>query len=841
MSAVRLRPDVHVGVDFNDRTPFGSPVGRQPETSIRALFDAVYKHVDRHGFGDLVREGPALLRGVVDGEQFREVCAPTTEGRGAWSVHPDVLFPNVEHAPPSRLHLYRTDEGATFDLEVSMDEWPAVHRLIAALSGDGLDDDTILEAGVARLRQTLDGRGLLEAASIDPDVRVSAKEVDLTYLGHNTVVVRSGTSSVVIDPMLFATKASHPRGYQPLQLRDIGRINAVLITHSHPDHFAPGSLLQFPPETRIIVPRVDQETLLAVAMERRLRELGFAYITVLDWWQSTMVGDIEIYALPFYGEQPTDNDVLHPAIRNHGNTYMVRTPTFSAAFLADSGKDIQGTARQVAARARAALGSVDVVFCGYRGWLTYPIQLLFTSVAKYILFVPPWQWTVRQRIMMTADEAVDVAEEWGAAVMVPYADGGAPWYWDIGLGPRLDEEAQEATGFDPFPERAIWAAANRTEMPDGMLGSSVEVMLLRPGDSVSDIPSRRNIVRIDGHSWPYDERPVAGATVTTMSTSATRGTKVSEVAVKAASRKAEASKVTDLSKRPERLTGAFVEQPFHAYAARREALLTRREWYREPSFIRASSIRADDLDDAMQDIKSDMAKDGLVKLQLDRGVSNEEFVAFGRAFGTVMVHETTKRLQEYVEDRVVLNLIQEHPQTGEYDLALVAENFLNLHSEVCTRPLNKQPRYIALLCVEPPIPDAGGQTVFVSMDSVSSKLEDHQHALLGSTNFRDFPDSPPVFSRREGRPVFSFRDFGNGKDILYWRYAGKDRAVDASDVREAILALLEGMHDPDITFGIDWSRNALIAFDNWRFFHGRTQIRPADGAPRRHFKNLKIN
>jgi len=149
---------------------------------------------------------------------------------------------------------------------------------------------------------------------------------------------------------------------------------------------------------RLIVPRVERETLLAIAMAERLRELGFAEVQVRDWWQSTRVGDIQMHALPFYGEQPTESDVLHPALRNVGNTYLVRTPRFSAAFLADSGRDGQGDVKQVAARARAEFGAVDVVFSGYRGWVTYPAQLLFSPVSRFLLFVPPWLWAARQQL-----------------------------------------------------------------------------------------------------------------------------------------------------------------------------------------------------------------------------------------------------------------------------------------------------------------------------------------------------------------------------------------------------------------------------------------------------------
>jgi hypothetical protein len=115
--------------------------------------------------------------------------------------------------------------------------------------------------------------------------------------------------------------------------------------------------------------------------------------------------------------------------------------------------------------------------------------------------------------MTTADEAVDIAEIWGAPHLVPYADGGAPWFWQIGLGPRLDEAVSENPVFDPFPERVIVAAANRTKTDSGVHRSTVNVVLMRPGDSIVSGGPQPQIERMQGFAWPYGEgaAPVADA------------------------------------------------------------------------------------------------------------------------------------------------------------------------------------------------------------------------------------------------------------------------------------------------------------------------------------------
>ncbi|OPC78840.1 hypothetical protein B4N89_32410 [Embleya scabrispora] len=513
----RLRDDVALQVDYADSTPFGSPVGARPEATAREMFAPVLRHVRRHGFDDLVRMGPELLRRAVAEPAFRRTARPGRTIGPAWELRADLLFPDPARARPRGLTVSAAADGRARRFEFGDHDWPWVHTLIAALSApveETAAGSSVVAGGDPRAATFLDvlrDEGFVLPAVADPQAEPACGELE--FVGHNTVVVRSRRSAVVVDPLFFAHDRAHPPDYQPLRPADLGRVDAVLITHSHPDHFAPASLLRLPPDTRVVVPRVERETVLTVDLARRIRELGFEHVVELDWWQRTTIGDIEVHALPFHGEQPTDGPVLHPGIRNHGNTYLVRTPTGSAAFLADSGRDAQGEVREVAAQARTRLGPVDAVFCGYRGWLMYPVQLLFTSVARYLAFVPPDQWNCRQRLMTTPDEAVDIAERWGARLLVPYADGGAPWYWRAGLGPRLDETGGEAHGFDPCPERVATAARRRTEMPGGLLGSAVDVLLLRPGDAVHEVAGAPVPIRRAGHRWPYDAREpiVAGA------------------------------------------------------------------------------------------------------------------------------------------------------------------------------------------------------------------------------------------------------------------------------------------------------------------------------------------
>jgi L-ascorbate metabolism protein UlaG (beta-lactamase superfamily) len=505
MTRWRLRRDVRIAVDYDDQTYFGSPVSERPEAATMKIYAPLVEYVQQHGFDNLLEAAPKILADLVASNDWRNVAKP--DGTGGWEIKPEILYPDVTLARPQTITFEREDTGGRVKANLPADYWARVHALTAALSGAGQDDhDPSLHPDMRSLLSGLQRQDLLEDAELAP-AKPSPEGAELTFLGHNTVVVSSGTARVMVDPYMFPGGREYLADYQPLQVRDLGKTDALLITHSHPDHFDPATLLQFPLDTKLIVPPVERETILASDIAYRARELGFTDVVVLPWRSSIQVGDIEVHALPFYGEQPTEAEMLHPEIRNVGSTYLVRTPTLSAVFLADSGRDGLGNVKDVASETRARLGTVDVVFSGYRGWLLYPPQYLFSSVARFLLFVPPWLWTVRQQIMTDAQMAVDIAERWGAKYVAAYADGGAPWHWNIGLGPRLDQEARELNLFDPFPERLADAALYRAETPAGKaLASSVKPIILRPGDSMCSVTGAATIKRVPGHAWPYAER-----------------------------------------------------------------------------------------------------------------------------------------------------------------------------------------------------------------------------------------------------------------------------------------------------------------------------------------------
>jgi L-ascorbate metabolism protein UlaG (beta-lactamase superfamily) len=479
--ALSLRPE------YLDDSPLGTPVSGQAEQRSKRHFRPLAELLRASGPAQALARGPQLIQDLV--------------GAG---LPADRIFPAPALVRPVALRLDRP--GAA---PVTLPVPAALVPELAAWLGAWQRGEGSPSAGPARaLHATLSALNAFERVDEAP-----APRGPVTFVGHATVLLSGPRTRLLVDPFLLPREPGFPDGYQPLTH---GEVNAdvVLITHSHRDHFHLDSLLRLGADTLIIVPAIARESLLAVDMAYRLRELGFRRVQVLGWHEELTVGDFRIVALPFHGEQPTTEEVLHPEIRNQGNCYLVEGGGRRYGFVADAGRDLLGDVRAVASAACAAHGPLDVLFGGYRSWSLYPVQYPFTSVAPYLYFVPPALRGARQQIMNDAHALLDTAERWQARFVVPYADGGAPWHWQLELGPRWDAGGNPHA--DPRPEAVVRAAAERSSAGPAAVASPTRALLMRPGDSLAFAPGCDGDARIvgnPGHRWPY--APVEAVEATT--------------------------------------------------------------------------------------------------------------------------------------------------------------------------------------------------------------------------------------------------------------------------------------------------------------------------------------
>ena len=274
-----LRSDVQIQVMYDDRTPLGSPVSSRTDDLIRSVFAEFLEDLERRGPRDFdwIHEA---LRNLVRSNAFLALAEGQND-RG-WTLRPELLYPPVEWAPARALAVLRPEADIQATVELPQELWAAAHDLLARLSSGGVacPGQAVEIPEMGQLLQALIEGGLVEALESPPWERIDREleEADFTFLGHNTALVHSSTTCLLVDPLLFPQSTANPGSYQPLQVGQLPPIDGVLITHSHPDHFDPGALLRLPPDVPVVVPVCDRETVLAVHMSKRLLDLGFRHV-----------------------------------------------------------------------------------------------------------------------------------------------------------------------------------------------------------------------------------------------------------------------------------------------------------------------------------------------------------------------------------------------------------------------------------------------------------------------------------------------------------------------------------------------------------------------------------
>jgi L-ascorbate metabolism protein UlaG (beta-lactamase superfamily) len=99
----------------------------------------------------------------------------------------------------------------------------------------------------------------------------------VTWLGHATAVADLGARRVIFDPLL------------PWRARRAGRVDAILVTHSHIDHLNRWSLKAIDRDTHLVVPRGAGPI---------VADLGFARVSEVTAGDQLDVGGLAVEAVP---------------------------------------------------------------------------------------------------------------------------------------------------------------------------------------------------------------------------------------------------------------------------------------------------------------------------------------------------------------------------------------------------------------------------------------------------------------------------------------------------------------------------------------------------------------
>lgn len=115
----------------------------------------------------------------------------------------------------------------------------------------------------------------------------------MSWLGHASVIIKSGGTVVLVDPVLgdipFVKSRRTPCA---LSYEDASRITGnviVLVTHCHYDHLDGKSVESMPAGTGFFVP---------ARLGATMKKYGAKDITEMDWWSEQRVNGIKIVFLP---------------------------------------------------------------------------------------------------------------------------------------------------------------------------------------------------------------------------------------------------------------------------------------------------------------------------------------------------------------------------------------------------------------------------------------------------------------------------------------------------------------------------------------------------------------
>lgn len=209
-----------------------------------------------------------------------------------------------------------------------------------------------------------------------PDLK--GDSVAVTWIGHASFLLQAGGLNVLIDPIWGNWVKGIKRMRHPgVELRDLPKIDLVLVTHAHFDHLDRKTLREVASEQPIVVP---------FEVGNLVHDLGFGVVQELGYWETFQHGPVKVTLTPC----------------SH----------WGARLLHDSHRGFGGYILEVGGRVIYHCGDT-AYFDGFREiGRRFPIDVALLPIGAY---EPP---SLRP-VHMNPEEALEAFRDLGARYMVP--------------------------------------------------------------------------------------------------------------------------------------------------------------------------------------------------------------------------------------------------------------------------------------------------------------------------------------------------------------------------------------------------------------------------------------
>lgn len=166
-----------------------------------------------------------------------------------------------------------------------------------------------------------------------PPAQVEGSALRVTFVNHSTVLVQTESLNILTDPVwsqrISPVSFAGPKRHRApgIRFEDLPRIDALLMSHNHYDHFDV-------PTLKRLAARHKPAVFCPLGLEKPLRRIGFREVRELDWWQDASWRQTRIHCAPaqhFAARWPWDRN------RTLWCGWMVETQGGNIYFAGDTG------------------------------------------------------------------------------------------------------------------------------------------------------------------------------------------------------------------------------------------------------------------------------------------------------------------------------------------------------------------------------------------------------------------------------------------------------------------------------------------------------------------------